>query len=68
MIAKYVPTRSLGKSDFAGLVNYVTDAAKQEGETPGQEGARSLTLAPVTAFAYDCCHGQQMRGFESWQS
>ncbi|QKQ47069.1 TraI/MobA(P) family conjugative relaxase [Achromobacter denitrificans] len=26
MIAKHVPMRSLGKSDFAGLVSYVTDA------------------------------------------
>lgn len=25
MIAKHVPIRSLGKSDFAGLVNYITD-------------------------------------------
>nr|WP_172421602.1 TraI/MobA(P) family conjugative relaxase [Halomonas hydrothermalis] len=25
MIAKHVPMRSLGKSDFAGLVNYITD-------------------------------------------
>jgi hypothetical protein len=49
MIAKYVPTRSLVKSDFAGLVNYVTDAAKQEGETPGQEGA-----AEFDACAGDC--------------
>ena len=40
----------------------------QEGETPGQEGAWSLTLALVTAFIYDCSHGQQMIGFESWQS
>ena len=26
MIAKHVPMRSLGKSDFAGLVQYITDA------------------------------------------
>jgi hypothetical protein len=26
MIAKHVPMRSLGKSDFAGLVEYITDA------------------------------------------
>lgn len=25
MIAKHIPIRSLGKSDFAGLVNYITD-------------------------------------------
>lgn len=30
MIAKHVPMRSLGKSDFAGLVNYVTDAQNKE--------------------------------------
>ena len=26
MIAKHVPMRSLGKSDFAGLAEYITDA------------------------------------------
>lgn len=26
MIAKHVPMRSLGKSDFAGLVRYISDA------------------------------------------
>jgi len=30
MIAKHVPMRSLGKSDFAGLVNYVTDAQSKD--------------------------------------
>lgn len=30
MIAKHVPMRSLGKSDFAGLVNYVTDAQRKD--------------------------------------
>ena len=30
MIAKHVPIRSLGKSDFAGLVNYVTDAQSKD--------------------------------------
>lgn len=30
MIAKHVPMRSLGKSDFAGLVNYVTDEQNKE--------------------------------------
>ncbi|MYN12312.1 relaxase/mobilization nuclease domain-containing protein [Pusillimonas sp. TS35] len=30
MIAKHVPMRSLGKSDFAGLVNYVTDAQNKD--------------------------------------
>ncbi|HHX4561366.1 TPA: TraI/MobA(P) family conjugative relaxase, partial [Pseudomonas aeruginosa] len=30
MIAKHVPMRSLGKSDFAGLVRYVTDAQSKD--------------------------------------
>lgn len=30
MIAKHVPMRSLGKSDFASLVNYVTDAQSKD--------------------------------------
>lgn len=30
MIAKHVSMRSLGKSDFAGLVNYVTDAQSKD--------------------------------------
>lgn len=30
MIAKHVPMRSLGKSDFAGLVNYITDAQSKD--------------------------------------
>lgn len=30
MIAKHVPIRSLGKSDFASLVNYVTDAQSKD--------------------------------------
>jgi hypothetical protein len=30
MIVKHVPMRSLGKSDFAGLVNYVTDAQSKD--------------------------------------
>ena len=30
MIAKHVAMRSLGKSDFAGLVNYVTDAQSKD--------------------------------------
>ncbi|ALM53396.1 TraI/MobA(P) family conjugative relaxase [Halomonas huangheensis] len=30
MIAKHVPMRSLGKSDFAGLVNYITDEQSKE--------------------------------------
>lgn len=30
MIAKHVPMRSLGKSDFAGLVNYVTDEQSKD--------------------------------------
>jgi len=30
MIAKHVPMRSLGKSDFAGLVNYVTDTQSKD--------------------------------------
>lgn len=30
MIAKHVPMRSLGKSDFAGLVNYVTDGQSKD--------------------------------------
>ncbi|WP_278455514.1 TraI/MobA(P) family conjugative relaxase [Sutterella wadsworthensis] len=30
MITKHVPMRSLGKSDFAGLVNYVTDAQSKD--------------------------------------
>ncbi|MCD0503680.1 relaxase/mobilization nuclease domain-containing protein, partial [Bordetella petrii] len=30
MIVKHVPVRSLGKSDFAGLVNYVTDAQSKD--------------------------------------
>lgn len=30
MIAKHVPMRSLGKSDFAGLVSYVTDAQSKD--------------------------------------
>ena len=30
MIAKHVTMRSLGKSDFAALVNYVTDAQSKE--------------------------------------
>ena len=30
MILKHVPMRSLGKSDFAGLVNYVTDSQSKE--------------------------------------
>lgn len=30
MIAKHVPMRSLGKSDFAGLVNYVTDRQSKD--------------------------------------
>jgi hypothetical protein len=30
MIAKHVPMRSLGKSDFAGLANYITDAQSKD--------------------------------------
>ncbi len=30
MIAKHVPMRSQGKSDFAGLVNYITDHQSKE--------------------------------------
>ena len=30
MILKHVPMRSLGKSDFAGLANYITDAQSKE--------------------------------------
>jgi len=30
VIAKHVPMRSLGKSDFAGLVNYLTDAQSKD--------------------------------------
>ena len=30
MIAKHVPMRSLGKSDFAGLTNYITDAQSKD--------------------------------------
>lgn len=30
MIAKHVPMRSLGKSDFAGLVSYLTDAQSKD--------------------------------------
>ncbi len=30
MIAKHLPMRSLGKSDFAGLVSYVTDAQSKD--------------------------------------
>ncbi|WP_394065481.1 TraI/MobA(P) family conjugative relaxase [Alcaligenes sp. WGS1538] len=30
MIAKHVPMRSLGKSDFAGLMNYVTDVQNKD--------------------------------------
>ena len=30
MIAKHVPMRSLGKSDFAGLVDYITDPQSKE--------------------------------------
>lgn len=30
MIAKHVPMRSMGKSDFAGLANYVTDAQSKD--------------------------------------
>ena len=36
MIAKHVPMRSLGKSDFAGLANYITDA--QSKERPARRG------------------------------
>ena len=39
MIAKHVPMRSLGKSDFAGLVNYVTDAQNKD---------HRLGLVPLT--------------------
>ena len=30
MIAKHVPMRSVGKSDFAGLVRYITDAQSKD--------------------------------------
>lgn len=30
MIAKHVPMRSLGKSDFAGLANYISDAQSKD--------------------------------------
>lgn len=30
MIAKHVPMRSLGKSDFAGQANYITDAQSKD--------------------------------------
>ncbi len=30
MIAKHVPMRSLGKSDFSGLANYITDAQSKD--------------------------------------
>ena len=30
MIAKHVPMRSAGKSDFAGLVRYITDEQSKE--------------------------------------
>ena len=40
MIAKHVPMRSLGKFDFAGLVNYVTDAqkTKRQDKAKGRRG------------------------------
>jgi hypothetical protein len=40
---------------------------KPGGRAAGAGRAWSLMFARVTAFAYDCCHGQQMRGSESWQ-
>lgn len=36
MIVKHVPMRSLGKSDFAGLVDYITDAQNKDHRLLGQ--------------------------------
>ena len=59
MIAKHVPMRSLGKSDFAGLVNYVTDAQSKDhrlGQVhitncDAESVQDAITGAPITASA-----------------
>ena len=53
MIAKHVAIRSLGKSDFAGLVDYITDEqdkAERLGYA-GNEAARSYLNGDIDAAA-----------------
>ena len=59
MIAKHVPMRSLGKSDFAGLAEYITDAQSKT-ERLGLVTVTNCQAGTVQAAttSMDCCRSK----------
>ena len=55
MIAKHVPMRSLGKSDFAGLANYITDAQSKDHRL-GQVLLTNCSAATASGNRGRCCN------------